>query len=129
MSSETKTYRGNVLFVDDTQVNMMLGSKILRQFGLEVKTAENGQEAIEHCKNNTFQLIFMDLEMPELGGLAAAKTIREKKLSYAPIFALTGNDGESIRQLCRAAHMNGFIAKPIKKEKLAEVLAKVFHHE
>lgn len=128
MSSEIKTYQGNVLFVDDTQVNMMLGSKILRQFGLEVETAKNGQEAIEYCKNKTFQLIFMDLEMPELGGLEAAKVIRAQKLSYAPIFALTGNDGEATRIQCRAAQMNGFISKPIKKEKLEKVLAKVFHH-
>ncbi len=124
--SRSKQYRGKVLFVDDAKVNLMMGQKLLSYFGLEVDTAENGQQAIECCQNNQYQLIFMDLEMPDVGGLAAATMIRESQLSYAPIFALTGTETEQIRLLCRAAHMNGFITKPLKKEKIEQILSRVF---
>lgn len=122
----TKKYKGNVLFVDDSKVNLLMGSKLLSHFGLDVKVAENGQQAIDLCEKYQFQLVFMDLEMPEIGGLAAATIIRERKLSYAPIYALTGKSGEESRLLCRAAHMNGFIEKPIKKDKIQLVLDSVF---
>lgn len=104
----------------------MMGQKLLSNYGLDVDTAENGQQAIEYCKKNKYQLIFMDLEMPEVGGLAATTIIRESKLSYAPIFALTGTETEKIRLLCRTAHMNGFVTKPLKKEKIEPILKKVF---
>lgn len=125
---EESHYKGKVLFVDDTQVNLILGRKLLSNLGLTVITAQNGQEAINCCKDETFQLIFMDLEMPELGGVDATKAIREQKLSFAPIVALTGrDDNKSTRQLCRQAQMNGFLEKPIKKEKLIPILDNVFH--
>ena len=120
-------YKGKVLFVDDSQVNLMMGSKMLSYFGLDVKVAENGQQAIDLCKTNQFQLIFMDLEMPEVGGLDASAIIRAEKLSFAPIYALTGNGSKQIRTLCRTAHMNGFIEKPIKKDKIQTILDIVFH--
>lgn len=124
--SNLQQYRGKVLFVDDAKVNLMMGRKLLSNFGLEVDTAENGKQAIACCEKNTYQLIFMDLEMPEVGGLAAATIIREKQLSYAPIFALTGTDSEKIRMLCRTANMNGFVTKPLKKEKIEQILNRVF---
>ncbi len=126
MDSEFKQYHGRVLFVDDAKVNLMMGKKLLSHFGLDVDTAENGQQAIEHCQNEVYQLILMDLEMPEVGGLAAAMIIREQKLSYAPIFALTGTETEHIRLLCRAAHMNGFVTKPLRKDKIEAILKKIF---
>jgi len=128
MSNVQKTFKGNVLFVDDSRVNLMMGAKMLSLFGLNVMTAENGMQAVDLCKEHSFQLVFMDLEMPELGGLAAATMMREQKLSYAPIYALTGTGGEEIRLLCRAAHMNGFIKKPLKKDKVQSVLESIFEH-
>ena len=125
MSLDSPTYKGRVLFVDDTRVNLMLGSKMLRNFGLQVQTAENGQQAIDYCKTQTFQLIFMDLEMPDVGGLKAATILREQKLSYAPIVALTSHEGNDTRLLCRAAHMNAYLCKPLKEEKLLPLLDKI----
>lgn len=58
----------------------MLGNKLLNYFGLNVKVAENGRQAIELCETNQFQLIFMDLEMPEAGGQDASARIRERTL-------------------------------------------------
>ncbi len=78
---------------------------MLSQFGLTVTTAENGLEAIECCKNDIFQLIFLDLEMPKLWGLAVAMKIREEKLSYAHIYALTGSEGDEVKLLCSTAQM------------------------
>ena len=129
MSLDSPAYKGNVLFVDDAKVNLMLGSKMLSDLGLDVMTAENGQKAMDLCKNNTYQLIFMDLEMPEVGGLAAATLLRENRLSFAPIVALTGHDGDDIRLLCRAAHMNGYLKKPLKKDKLIKILDKILLHK
>ncbi len=125
MTPIEKAYAGNILFVDDSKVNILMGRKMLSQFGLTVTTAENGLEAIECCKNDTFQLIFLDLEMPKVGGLAAATHIREEKLSYAPIYALTGSDGDEVKLLCRRAQMNGFVHKPLKKEMLEKILNKI----
>ncbi len=128
MSKQSKNYKGRILFVDDSKVNLMLGNKMLDNLGFDVSLAENGKQAIDLCKINKFQLVFMDLEMPEVGGLAAATIIREEKLSYAPIYALTGTASEEIRLLCRAAHMNGFVEKPLKQEKLVKILDKVLFY-
>jgi len=73
--------------VDDTKVNLLIGEKLLNKLSCQVIVAKNGQEAIDKIKNSDAarDLILMDLEMPEVGGLQAAKLIREEKLSYAPI--------------------------------------------
>ncbi len=120
----SRTYKGNVLLVDDSTVSLFMGNKILASLGLNVVTAINGEEAIEYCKAHKFNLIFMDIEMPGLGGLATASILREQKISYAPIYALTANGGNSIRLQC-TIDMNGLILKPLRKDKLGKILDKI----
>jgi CheY-like chemotaxis protein len=126
VSSDFPCYKGQVLLVDDAKVNLMLGRKLLQNFGLEVVTADNGQEAIDLCRTHTFQLILMDLEMPKVGGMEAACKIREDKLSFAPIVALTGTENDAIRSQCKDVRMNGFLSKPLTQASLAKILKKIF---
>lgn len=128
MTNSSNLFKGKVLIVDDSKVNLMLGEKILSNFGLDVTVAGDGEQAVDKCKCEQFQLILMDLEMPVLGGLEAAALIRKEKLSFAVIFALTGSDSESkkVRAACREVRMNGIIQKPIKKEKIATILNILF---
>ncbi|MFK5892458.1 MAG: response regulator [Pseudomonadota bacterium] len=128
-NDEAIKYKAHILLVDDGKVNRILGKKILNKLSYQVSLAEDGLQAIAQIKNNntsTFDLILMDLEMPKLGGLQAATEIREKKLCYAPIYALTSHDSEETRLLCRAAKMNGYIQKPIKIDTIKIVLDKLF---
>jgi len=126
MNSHNRPYKGNILLVDDSEVNLMIGSKMLSHFGLHVITAKNGQEAIDCCKSARFALILMDLEMPGINGVTAAKIIRKEKLSFAQIYALSGSENASLHQACHHAHMNGFIKKTLTKENILKVLDTVF---
>lgn len=128
-NGENVQYKAHILLVDDGKVNRVLGEKILTKLFYQVTLAEDGLQAIELIKNNPFSmfnLILMDLEMPKLGGLQAATAIRENKLSFAPIYALTSHNSEETRLLCRAAKMNGYIHKPLKIDKIKSTLDKLF---
>ncbi len=123
-----KQDRTRILLVDDGKMNRMLGEKLLGKLSCEVTTAENGQQAVDILKSMpkaAFHLILMDLEMPELGGLQASTQIREQKLSYAPIIALSAHPAEETQLLCKAAKMNGYIQKPMTLEKLQNILQKL----
>ena len=128
MDKGKTSVRGHILLVDDGKINRLLGKKILKNLSCEVTEAINGLEAIQILKSHplsNFDLILMDLEMPELGGLQASTQIREERLSYAPIVALSAHPLEETRFLCKAAKMNGYIEKPVTVEKLAMVLDKM----
>jgi CheY-like chemotaxis protein len=116
MSSET--YK--ILIADDNPVNLDLISRLLKKKGHDVTNAENGKEAIDLFLQGSFDVILMDLEMPVIGGIEAARQIRakEKALSvetpeYTPIIAMTAHDQETERTACLVVGMDGFISKPI----------------
>lgn len=114
-----------VLVVDDSKVNQMICKKYLEKMHVEVDIADNGKLAISKCRDNAYNMIIMDMEMPLLGGVDATRIIREKSLSFAPVIALTGNDNAQSRQQCKLAGMNGFITKPINKEALEREVGKI----
>ncbi|MFK5985352.1 MAG: response regulator [Pseudomonadota bacterium] len=129
MDDSNSEYKAHILLVDDGQVNRMLGEKILNKLSYQVSLAKDGLDAIEIIESqpsSTFSLVLMDLEMPRLSGIQAAQIIRERKLTYAPIFALTSHQSEKTRILCREAKMNGYIQKPLKLEILEEILDRLF---
>ena len=116
MSAET--YK--ILIADDNPVNLDLISRLLKKKGHDVTNAENGKEAIDLFLQGSFDVILMDLEMPVIGGIEAARQIRakEKALSvetpeYTPIIAMTAHDQETERTACLVVGMDGFISKPI----------------
>ncbi len=123
---QSRNYQREILLVDDSQVNLMLTKKLLENLGIEVMTATNGQQAVDCTKDAHFHLIFMDLEMPIMGGIEASIVIREQQRSKAPIVALTSRDLNSVRAQCKEARMSGFLEKPVTAEKLVSLLDKFF---
>lgn len=120
-----KALATRVLIVDDSKVNQMICKKYLEKMHVQVDIADNGKLAISKCRENVYNMIIMDMEMPLLGGIDATRIIREKALSFAPVIALTGNDNAQSRQQCRLVGMNGFITKPINKEALEREVGKI----
>lgn len=122
-----RNYQRKVLLVEDNIVNQLLIEKYLLKLGIEVVIVENGLRAINTVVKDDFHLILMDLEMPILGGIDATKQIRGKKLSLAPIIALTAHDDEATRRLCKESKMNGHLIKPLRLGQLVKQLDKYFN--
>jgi len=115
---------GRVLLVEDHPINREVAEEILHGFGLDVSVAENGRVAVERVQREAFDLILMDMQMPELDGLAATRAIRAlPQRSNVPIIAMTANAFEEDRQACFAAGMNDFVAKPVDPNALGATLA------
>ncbi len=128
---EEKKKRKKVLLVEDNPVNQRVGAIILEKMGFSVDIANNGKEAIEAVKEKDYDLILMDCQMPEIDGYEATRRIRELggKKARVPIIAMTAHALEGDREKCLAAGMNDYISKPMKKEKLEEVIKKWLNQE
>ncbi|MDH5324478.1 MAG: response regulator [Gammaproteobacteria bacterium] len=113
-----KKYSGRVLLVDDSKTNRIVGGKYLEKLGLQVDLAEGCDEAISACEHNRYHIIFMDIYMPDTDGIATAKIIRSRLLSYCPIIALTGHGAEALADDLLQSKMNGVIEKPVTPQKL-----------
>jgi CheY-like chemotaxis protein len=113
-----------VLLAEDHPVNQRLAVLMLRRFGIQADVAGNGLEAIEALRRQPYDLVLMDVQMPELDGLEATRRIRETIPASAQprIVALTAGVAQFDEKACRAAGMDGFLAKPFKPEALAAVL-------
>ncbi len=120
--SEKKT---KVLVVEDDDVNLMIAEHVLLREGFEVVKAYNGEEAIEMVRRESFDLIFMDIEMPIMDGLEATPRIRQLENGKdVPIIALTAHSiPEKIAEFA-AAGMNDLIIKPFDPQKLRKVARK-----
>jgi CheY-like chemotaxis protein len=100
---------------------------LVQYLGVHVTYANNGREAVEHASSGTFDVIFMDMRMPEMDGLEATRKIRalDGPRSSIPIIALTANAFADDIKACHDAGMNDFVAKPIRKKTLVEKLTKI----
>jgi two-component system, sensor histidine kinase and response regulator len=115
----------SVLLVEDNAVNQRLATRMLEKRGHRVVLAGNGREALEALEKRVFDLIFMDVQMPEMDGFQAAAAIREKETgtgTHLPIVALTAHAMEGDRERCLAAGMDGYLTKPIRPRELDDVL-------
>ena len=117
-----------ILVVDDVPVNQIVVEKMLDSLGYQVDTAGNGCEAVEAVKSKHYDLIFMDIQMPEMDGLEATRLIRKLDMEKRsiPIVAITANTQDSDRDSCIEVGMNDFIAKPFVKKQLAALLRRFF---
>jgi signal transduction histidine kinase/CheY-like chemotaxis protein len=107
-----------VLAVEDMPLNRMLLKIILDDFGFQRDFAENGSEAIEKLRANSYDIILMDIQMPVMGGLEATEYIRNKMNSKIPIIALTADVTMEDLEKCKAIGMNDHVSKPIDEKQL-----------
>lgn len=113
------------LIADDVPAQQKLLSNVVLFLGGEYRFASNGREALRLAEEEVFDIVLLDLSMPELGGVAAANRLIEKwsALSFRPrIVAVTGEKDESCRTLCRSVGMDGFIPKPFSVSSLRKSL-------
>jgi CheY-like chemotaxis protein len=111
-----------VLLAEDNPVNVKFALKLLERAGHQVVVAGNGKQAVDHWSAGTFDVILMDVQMPEMDGLDATRAIRkteqERDGGRIPIIAMTANAMAGDREMCIDAGMDGYVAKPVKKEAL-----------
>ena len=116
----------HILLAEDNPVNKMITTIILENHGCIVTPAGNGIEALNMFDLHKYDLIFMDCQMPEMGGLEASTKIREieqkKDLSRTPIIAFTANAMDGDREECIAAGMDDYISKPVAKDAILKIL-------
>ncbi len=118
-----------ILVVDDNNINLKVATTLLSNEGANVLTAKSGPEAIQSCQTSHFDLILMDLEMPEMSGMEATRKIRKLK-TFAqdiPIIALTAHAFSDVRREAIEAGMNDLLAKPYKPEQLFMMINKWFN--
>jgi CheY-like chemotaxis protein len=114
-----------VLLVEDMPTNQLIASEILESFGITVDLAENGVQALKKLldEGNSYDMVLMDIQMPEMDGLAATRHLRASgKLDRLPIIAMTAHAMDSERQRCLDVGMNDFVTKPIDPEGLRDIL-------
>jgi signal transduction histidine kinase/DNA-binding response OmpR family regulator len=117
----------SILVAEDNAVNLRLITKVLESAGHRVWTAANGKEAAHKVQTEGFDLILMDLEMPDLDGLGATRAIRAAEVPglHVPIYALTAHAFPSDRDRCLAAGMDGFFTKPIVVDEVLQLVSKL----
>ncbi len=124
--TELPHLRGRILLAEDNEINRIIISKLLKNAGYSVLQAVNGREALELVSENTVDLILMDIQMPEIDGFEASRTIRENRDSNwdanIPIIALTAYITEEEVKKSFEAGMNDYITKPADKEKLLRTI-------
>ncbi|MFV7235708.1 PAS domain S-box protein [Flavobacterium sp. ZB4R12] len=138
MELDTEIKNIKVLVVEDIPLNQLLMKTLLDDFGFDRDIAENGKIAIEKLKSKDYDIILMDLQMPEMNGFEATEYIRKTMNSKIPIIALTADVTTVDLAKCKAVGMNDYLAKPVderllyskivgilKKPKLAKLSAKL----
>jgi PAS domain S-box-containing protein len=112
-----------ILLAEDNVVNQKLALRLLEQMGYRADMASNGIEAIESLERQIYDVILMDVQMPEMDGLEATRTIRKLTHTTQPhIIAMTANAMEGDRELCLSAGMDDYISKPIRVDELIGAL-------
>jgi PAS domain S-box-containing protein len=119
-------HQGKILLVEDNLTNQQVALAILNKMGLAADVAGNGLEALQQMKTTPYDLVLMDMHMPQMDGLETARHIRHRESKVlnheVPILAMTANVQKSDRDACRMAGMNGFLTKPVSAARLREAL-------
>jgi CheY-like chemotaxis protein len=117
--------RFRILLAEDDPINQMAVKALLDQLGLSVVCVQNGREAVDEMTRNSYDLILMDLQMPELDGFQATRLIRRMAgdIGRTPIIALTAHTLEKDRDRCLDSGMNEFLSKPIDSNRLMQILS------
>lgn len=116
-----------ILLVEDNKVNLFITEAMLRDWGFNVDTVLNGREAVDRCQQNDYDVVLMDIQMPEMNGLEATHAIRripDRKKSSVPIIAVTANTSRTAHRKFLTEGMNDWIVKPFKEESLYRKIVK-----
>ncbi len=118
-----------ILLVDDNKINLMVGKSLLENIGITIDTRKNGQEAIEAIQQEVYDAVIMDIQMPEMDGITAARKIRSLggRFSELPIIAMTANAFPEDIEKSLSAGMNDHLSKPVNPKKLNQTLLKCIH--
>jgi two-component system, sensor histidine kinase and response regulator len=119
-----EAYPLHILIAEDNLINQQVILHILKKLGYEPTMVENGQEALDAAIKNTFDIVLMDMQMPEMDGLEATKAIRKQDIRQPIIIALTANTMQGDQEECLTAGMNDYISKPVKLDELVAKLEK-----
>ncbi|HET6803206.1 MAG TPA: response regulator, partial [Casimicrobiaceae bacterium] len=113
-----------ILLAEDNVVNQKLALRLLQQMGYRADLASNGLEAIDSVQRQTYDVVLMDVQMPEMDGLDASRAIcaRWPPGERPRIIAMTANAMQGDRDMCLAAGMDDYVTKPIRVERLVEAL-------
>jgi signal transduction histidine kinase/CheY-like chemotaxis protein len=117
-------YPLRILLAEDNPINQQLALIILTKMGYAPEIAENGKEVLDKLRQRPFDLIFMDIQMPEMDGLEATRIIRSTHSVQPLIIAMTANTTREDRQDCIAEGMNDYLSKPVNLDELIQVLEK-----
>ncbi len=115
-----------ILLAEDSPTNQLLVTYNLEQAGYVVEVVDNGQKAVRALEEQDFDLVLMDVFMPEMDGLEATQIIRQKEQGSErriPIIAMTGTETQEHRQKCLAAGMDGFVSKPVTRNEFDATIA------
>jgi PAS domain S-box-containing protein len=113
-----------ILVAEDNPMNQALAEVILKRMGCAVTFAENGEEAVELFLNNTYDLVFMDVQMPLMNGYQATELIRNKYRSDTPIIGLTANVYKDDVEKCMQSGMNDYLGKPYNESQMYQIIKK-----
>jgi len=123
-----------ILLADDNPMNLDLTARLLTKRGHVVTVAKSGIEAVDKFLEQRFDIILMDLEMPGMNGIEAARQIRAKEKApafdtpaYTPIAAMTAHDEETERTACLFVGMDGFITKPIDIKSISATIQQIIN--
>ena len=126
----SKPSKGHILLIEDNQVTQKISLKLLNKMNIECDIAENGKIGFEQFFKKNYDLVLMDLSMPEMDGFQSTKAIQDKLLElghvkHVPIVAFTSHTNDENRKKAKELGMTDFISKPISKEKLESVISQV----
>ncbi len=117
-----------ILVVDDNDLNLLIAQRMLIKKGHRVITAKNGREALEKLKDHKYDLLFMDVNMPDMDGLETTRMIRHYErdagIGHTPVIAMTAYTQDEDRQRCLASGMDGYLSKPIDIKAIEQILAR-----
>lgn len=124
----TKNHQTRILLAEDNRVNQKFAVLLLKKLGYQADVVSNGAEVLQALHSHSYDVVFMDVEMPEMDGLTATRQICEQwSVHERPrIIALTAYAQRGDREQCLAAGMDDYITKPIELPKLVQALQKVW---
>jgi CheY-like chemotaxis protein/HPt (histidine-containing phosphotransfer) domain-containing protein len=130
--AEDRKFRTRILLAEDNPTNQLVAIKLLEKLGYRADCVSTGREVLKALGSVAYDLVFMDIQMPELDGFEATRRIRNPKSSvlnhHVPIIAMTAHAMKGDREMCLEKGMNDYIAKPINPQELLETIERQLHH-